>query len=163
MPYDVAVAIEHPLDRSVDVDFLAELAEAALAHAGAPEGGVSLVITGDYTVQRLNREYRGVDEPTDVLSFGLNGLAKPAIDDEPADEFILPEGNPAEIGEIVISYPYAARTAAATDRPIRDELALLVVHGVLHLLGHDHFEEGETDEMQGREREILARFGIERT
>ena len=159
MTYDVAVAVEHPMDPTVDTAFLTELARAALAAEDAPPGSVSIVITDDATVQALNREYRGVDEPTDVLSFGLGGLAKPA-DDTPLDDFVLPADAPLEIGEIVISYPYAARTAAATNRPVRDEMALLTVHGVLHLLGHDHYEEGERDEMRSRETAVLAQFGI---
>ena len=163
MSHDITITIEQPLDASIEPDLLRELARAALAFEQAPAGSVSLVLTDDATVRRLNHEYRGVDEPTDVLSFGLGGLAKPASNGEPDDEFILPEGAPLEIGEIVISYPYAARTAAATNRPVRDELALLVVHGVLHLLGHDHYEEDEGDEMRGREAEILGRFGIART
>ena len=159
MSYDVAVAVDHPLDPEIDAALLAELARAALTAEGAPAGSVSIVITDDAAVQALNREYRGVDEPTDVLSFGLGGLAKPA-DDTPPDDFVLPADAPLEIGEIVISYPYAARTAAATHRPVRDEMALLTVHGVLHLLGHDHYEEGERDEMRARETAILAHFGI---
>ena len=159
MSYDIAVSVEHTIDPSVDASFLAELARAALAAEGAPAGGVSIVVTDDAAVQELNRQYRGVDEPTDVLSFGLGGLAKPA-DDTPLDDFVLPADALLEIGEIVISYPYAARTAAATNRPVRDEVALLTVHGVLHLLGHDHYEEGERDEMRARETAILARFGL---
>jgi probable rRNA maturation factor len=160
--YDIALTIENLTGPSVEPALLRDLAEAALAFEGAPAGSVSLVITDDATVQRLNAEYRGMDEPTDVLSFGLGGLAQPAEDTGVEEPFVLPEGTPLEIGEIVISYPYAARTAAATNRPVRDELALLVVHGVLHLLGRDHYDDVEGDEMRRREREILGRFGIER-
>jgi len=166
MPYTITITIEHPLDPSVDPDLLVALTEAALQHENAPEGNVSLVITDDATVQALNRDYRGLDEPTDVLSFGLGGLARPIEPAEPADgspSFILPDHLPLEIGEIVISHPYAARTAAATNLPVRDELSLLTVHGVLHLLGHDHYEDSDRDDMQAREAQILVRFGIGRT
>jgi probable rRNA maturation factor len=161
MSYDVAVTVEHPLDPTVDPAAIVAWAESALTHAQAPEGSVSIVIADDATVQALNRDYRGLDEPTDVLSFGLGGLAKPLESEEP-DPFILPAGAPLEIGEIVISHPYAARTAAATNRPIRDELALLTVHGILHLLGHDHLEDDEGNEMRRQETEILGALGIER-
>jgi probable rRNA maturation factor len=161
MRHEVAVTVEHALDASVDITMVAAWAEAALTYAHAPDGSVSIVIADDTTVQALNRDYRGLDEPTDVLSFGLGGLAKPLEPDEP-EAFILPAGAPLEIGEIVISHPYAARTAAATNRPIRDELALLTVHGILHLLGHDHLEGEEGDEMRRQETEILRGFGIER-
>ena len=161
MTYEVVITIEHELDPSLDEAFIAALAEAVLRQENAPPGTVSVVITDDATVQELNRQYRGLDEPTDVLSFGLGGLAKP-LEETAAEPFIVPEELPPQIGEIVIAYPYAARQAAATGRPIRDELALLVVHGVLHLLGHDHLESGETDTMRGREATVLERFGIPR-
>jgi probable rRNA maturation factor len=162
VPHDVVLTVEHPIDESVDPSMFADLARAALAHEAAPDGAVSLVITDDDTVRALNRDYRGLDEPTDVLSFGLGGLAKPVGADAPEIDFVLPDDAPLEIGEIVISYPYAMRTAQATNRPVRDELALLTVHGVLHLLGHDHLEDAEGEEMRHREREILAGFGIKR-
>lgn len=161
MPHDITVTVDHPLDATVDAAMIVAWAEAALARAQAPDGNVSIVITDDATVQSLNRDYRGLDEPTDVLSFGLGGLAKPIEPDEPA-AFILPAGAPLEIGEIVISHPYAARTAAATNRPVRDELALLTIHGILHLLGHDHLEDDEGEEMRRQETAILQEFGIER-
>ncbi|MGE0543908.1 MAG: rRNA maturation RNase YbeY [Dehalococcoidia bacterium] len=161
MPHEIAVTAEYPLDASVDPAMLVAWAEAALTYADAPDGSVSIVIADDATVQALNRDYRGLDEPTDVLSFGLGGLAKPLEPDEP-EAFILPADAPLEIGEIVISHPYAARTATTTNRPIRDELALLTVHGILHLLGHDHLEDEEGDEMRRQEAAILHGFGIER-
>lgn len=160
--YTIDLATEHPLDRSVGPELLVALAEAALRHQDAPGGSVSIVIADDATVQDLNRRYRSLDEPTDVLSFGLGGLASLAAGAETAADFILPATAPLEIGEVVISHPYAERTAAATGRPVRDELALLTVHGVLHLLGHDHYWPGETAEMQKVEREILGGFGIAR-
>ena len=66
-----------------------------------------------------------------------------------------------EIGEIIISQDYASRPPSPPDA-LRDELALLTVHGILHLLGHDHYEQGETAEMQKAERDVLGAFGIER-
>lgn len=161
MPHRVTITVEHPLDPAVDAAFLVSVAEESLRVAAAPDGNVSLVLTDDATVQALNRDYRGLDEPTDVLSFGLGGLAKP-LEDEPHEVFILPTDVPTEIGEIVISGPYAARQAAGRDRALRDELALLVAHGVLHLLGHDHDEPEEEAEMRDAEAVILGRFGIAR-
>jgi len=162
MVYTIDITIDHPLDATIPPTLLEALARAALAHQQAPDGIVSLVITDDDTVQDLNREYRGVDQPTDVLSFGLGGLAKQAGGPEEEISFIVPDGLPLEIGEVIISYPYAARTAAASGRPPRDEVALLTVHGVLHLLGHDHLDDDEGKSMRTAEAEILAGFGIER-
>lgn len=161
MPYEIAVEIDHAVDAAIDAAFLTAVAERTLTQEAAPEGVVSLVVTDDETVRALNREYRGIDEPTDVLSFGLGGLSQP-LDDSPADAFIVPADAPLEIGEIIISYPYAARTAAATGRTPREEIALLVTHGVLHLLGHDHLEEDEGEQMRERERRVLSAFDIDR-
>lgn len=161
MVYEIAVTLEHPLDDGLDEAFLIQLATAALTAESAPGGIVSLVVTDDAEVQRLNREFRGLDEPTDVLSFGLGGLAQP-LEDEPLAAFITPDDADFEIGEVVLAYPYAARQAAARNRRTRDEVALLVVHGILHLLGHDHAEPDEEAAMQARERAVLAAFKIER-
>lgn len=162
MPYQVEVTVEHELDPSISESFLTAVAREALRVDGAPEGVVSLVITDDATVQELNREYRDLDEPTDVLSFGLGGLAKPLEEEPDGFDFVVPGDQPLEIGEVIIAYPYAARQAAATGRAVRDEVALLVTHGVLHLLGHDHLEPEESAAMRAREVETLAAFGIAR-
>jgi probable rRNA maturation factor len=162
MSYDVSVHVAHQPDEPLDPSLLAMLAERTLTSERAPDGSVSIVITDDETVQDLNRAYRGLDEPTDVLSFGLGGLAKP-LDEAPPAEFVLPDDAMPAIGEVVIAYPYAARQARTAGRAVRDEVALLVVHGVLHLLGHDHLESDEAAVMQERERAILGEFGIARS
>lgn len=102
---------------------------------GAP--AVTVVLTGDEEVHRLNREFRGKDRPTDVLSF-------PAGDD-------LPEGE-EELGGIVISVETAAKQARARRRPVEHEVRILLIHGVLHLLGFDH--ETDDGEMEALERKI---------
>ena len=126
-------------------------------------GQVSLLLTDDDTVQELNREYRGVDRTTDVLSFSAEhgghwaGDDAPpgAAEDWPAD-FPLPDGEPPPLGDIVISVPQAVRQAEEQGVPFLRELALLVVHGALHLLGHDHYGEEERGAMQAMERAALA-------
>jgi probable rRNA maturation factor len=161
MAYDVSVDLAIRPDEPLDPSLLAALAERTLTMERAPAGSVSIVITDDETVQALNRAYRGLDEPTDVLSFGLGGLAKP-LEDAPTEDFVLPAGAPLDIGEVVIAYPYASRQARAMGRPVRDEIALLVVHGVLHLLGYDHLAPAEEARMQARERAVLSAFDIAR-
>jgi probable rRNA maturation factor len=161
MTYDVSVTVDYLPAEPLHTGLLAALAERALLAEAAPAGSVSVVITDDDTVRGLNRSYRGLDEPTDVLSFGLGGLARP-LDETLPEAFVLPEGMPLAIGEVVIAYPYAKRQAEASGRAVQDEVALLVVHGVLHLLGHDHAEPAEAAAMQARERAILAAFGIAR-
>jgi probable rRNA maturation factor len=137
--------------------WLLSLAERALAAEGIDGAALSVLITDNETVQALNREFRGLDDPTDVLSFGLTERMKPAVDEAPpAEAFVLPPDLAEQIGEVVISYPTAARQAAERARSVNDELALLLVHGILHLLGHDHAEPEETRRMQAREQALLA-------
>lgn len=146
--YVLAFHIESAFDRQVRRRALATLARRALAAEGTPKPvKLSVSITDDETVRALNRRYRDADAPTDVLSFGL--------DDH--DAFVTPPGNIRELGEVVISYPTAARQAEAADHAIDDELAHLLVHGVLHLLGYDHESTQEAKAMRAREDELLGR------
>ena len=120
---------------------------------------LGLVIADDQTLRRLNGEYRGVDEVTDVLSFSTThdghweGEEERSEGDEPA---AFPLQDPPHLGEVVISYPQAARQAGAGESGLREELTLLVVHGVLHLLGFDHEEPEAGADMRAREQEILS-------
>jgi probable rRNA maturation factor len=136
--------------------WLPALADRSLAAEGIDGAALSVLLTDDETVRALNHEYRGYDEPTDVLSFGLTERMKPATDDAPAAEpFPLPPELVEQIGEVVISYPTAARQAAEHGHHTNDELALLLVHGILHLLGHDHDQPEETRLMREREAALL--------
>ncbi len=138
----------------IDLDFagveqaaLIGLAQKALASEGAQAPAeLSVVVTDDARVRELNRRYRNTDAPTDVLSFGMNE----------ADGFITPPGSVAQLGEIVISYPTAARQAAVAGHSVDEELAHLLVHGVLHLLGHDHVAAEEARAMHAREEALLG-------
>ena len=132
-------------------------------------GQVSLLITDDESVRELNRQYRGLDKTTDVLSFSAEhgghweGLDTPSPfmgeawgeGDYPA-HFPIPDDEPPPLGDIVMSLPQAARQAAEQGVPLCRELALLLVHGALHLMGHDHYDEGERAEMQRLERRALS-------
>ena len=134
---------------------------------------VAVLVTGDQTVRQLNRDYRGVDEVTDVLSFSADHPGHWEGEDQPPQdrlqtsenqsshpEFPLPPGEAPALGEVVISYPQTERQAlehrAAEDGAVGQELALLLVHGVLHLVGHDHLTPVETAAMQQKERSALA-------
>ncbi len=127
-------------------------------HGEGIEGAnLSLHITDDETVQRLNRDFRGYDQATDVLSFGLSERAKPATDDEDSFAgFVLPPEAASELGEVIIAYPTAARQAAEHCRDTGCELAHLLIHGILHLLGYDHHEPEEEREMRSRENALLS-------
>jgi len=116
-----------------------------------PPYEVSLVFTDSETVKQLNRDYRGVDEPTDVLAFSM--LPQKGTD----SSFALPPDGVTRLGEVIISYPQAVAQAKEQGHSPERELALLVIHGILHLLGYDHEEPEEESKMRQRERELLER------
>ena len=139
------MSVTFDVDEGVDVP-LAELraaADSALDDPAAEE--LTVRITGDDFLQQLNREHRGIDEPTDVLSF-------PATDDDFPDD----EELDGYLGDIAISVPAARRNSELTKTPIERELRHLVVHGVLHLLGFDHETDDDTVLMRAREVELLG-------
>ena len=112
---------------------------------------LTIVLTDDSKIQKLNREYLGLDEPTDVLSFPASETDGSEID---------PETGARYIGDIVISLPYAARSAEKAGHPLESEVQLLVVHGVLHLLGHDHAKAKAKTKMWKAQAEILESLGL---
>lgn len=158
---DIAVEIASPewadvLDdaegiagRALAVAFVAGYA--AIGGGDAAEVEVSLVLTDDDSVAALNRDYRGKDGPTNVLSFPQE------------DEFDAPSslpGMPLMLGDVVIAYGVTAREARDQGIPLADHLSHLCVHGMLHLLGFDHIEADEADRMEGLETEILGGLGV---
>ena len=125
------------------------------AEAVAPEVELELVLADEATSSDLNRLYRGRDEPTDVLSFAAMDEAPMA----PGPFVDAPDATPS-LGEIVVCIPVVERRANAAGREVEGEIAHLLVHGLLHLLGHDHeLGEEESQRMQTREDELLAGLG----
>jgi probable rRNA maturation factor len=114
---------------------------------GRDDSAVSLSLIDDAAMRALNREYRGKDAPTDVLSFPLDG-PKPA----PSREALL--------GDVVISVETARRQAAGYDGTLQRELYRLLIHGLLHLLGHDHVRADERRVMEREERRLAAAIGL---
>ena len=126
---------------------LERAANAALEHQShSLDSELSIILTTDARLQELNLNYLGIDAPTDVLSF-------------PASE-TDPETGERYIGDILISVPRAQAQAEAAGHPLEAEVQLLVVHGVLHLLGHDHAEAEEKARMWKAQAEILERLGL---
>ena len=126
---------------------------------------LSLAICDDDTIRQLNRDYRGVDEVTDVLAFSSHYPGPWQGDDAPPadrtsgqEPFVMPVDEAAFIGEAVVCYPQMCRQAAESSTPPENELALLVVHGVLHLLGYDHQEPSEQADMEARQQQALSRI-----
>ena len=222
----IYISVSEDFRQDLSEDWLEQALRLALSEALLPDEPcqVSLLVTDDATVQELNRDYRGLDEVTDVLSFSAThsghweGIAEPppasiesmaepvaesmaestaesmaepmpttgpmgtistigsieiveaaeagALDSGPEafpafapddwPDFVLPPDELPPLGEVIISYPQTRRQALALDRPVDQELALLIVHGVLHLVGHDHLEPEETSRMQAREQAALS-------
>jgi len=145
----IDVLVRPRFERVVDVDRVRWVVRCALdAENVAAESALTVVITDDAEVQALNRQYRDVDTPTDVLSFGQ----------DPGDvRFVFPPGERAYLGDIVISLPRAQAQAAARGVAVTEELELLVIHGLLHLLNYDHATPQQEADMWARQAEILAR------
>ena len=122
------------------------IVEAVLRHERAT-GGVTVVITDDHGIQALNRDFLGRDTATDVLAFGAQEETEPGFVSAPeAGDYL---------GDVIVSYPRAVAQAAEQGHSAGEELALLVVHGVLHLLGYDHATEEERAIMWARQEAIL--------
>jgi probable rRNA maturation factor len=124
---------------AVDAEQIRRAAQATLKHQGADaRASLCVVITDDDEVQALNRQFRGIDAPTDVLSFGMQETAP----QEPEDGFVVAPQQKEEadtyLGDVIIAYPRVVAQAGEHDHSTEQEFQLLVVHGVLHLLGHDH-------------------------
>ena len=138
---------------------LADISRATLAHAGGRWPGraveMGVVLADDALVRRLNRDYRGKDRPTNVLSFALTDEAGNAAPEEPADP-----GLPLMLGEVYLAYETVAAEAAEQNKTILDHTRHLVVHGVLHLIGYDHQEKAEAETMERLEAAVLDRFGV---
>ncbi len=143
----VVIAVDEQDELAVDVDRWSMLARAALQHQGVDSGELNLLFVDTAAMHSLNREHMGKDRPTDVLSFPLED------DDELPGEILL--------GDVVVCPAIAAANAAEHagqghhSGSTEDEIALLVVHGVLHVLGYDHIDDDEAEEMEALEQVML--------
>ena len=131
---------------------IVSLAERVLGAYGREQAEVGVTLTDEETIHQLNREYRGVDAPTDVLSFAL---------EEGDDEELtgLAEPLPELLGDIVICLPFARCQAQEYGHSFTRELLYLVVHGLLHLLGHDHQQDNDRRRMRAEEEKFLMDEG----
>lgn len=133
------------LRTKIDLDLLERAALTTLTNQDA-QGDITIVLTDDSQLQQLNRDFLGVDAPTDVLSF-------------PASE-TDPETGRRYLGDILISIQRADEQADAAAHTLEAEVQLLIVHGTLHLLGHDHAEAEDKTKMWAAQAEVLARLGL---
>ena len=113
-------------------------------------GEICVVLADDDTVRDLNRRFRGVDRPTNVLSFPISD----------AGEQPVASGVPAMLGDVYVAFETASAEAANENKDLADHLGHLVVHGVLHLLGYDHLTDADAETMERLEARILGQFGI---
>lgn len=144
----IEIQIQEDLPADFDPGDLNALIRKVLELANvSPESDLSLIFTTDVEIQRLNRQYLETDAPTDVLSFTM--------------DFDNPETGAPYLGDIVISVPTAARQAETGGHPLIEEIKLLVVHGVLHLLGHDHGEPDEKTAMWQIQEKILSALEVQ--
>ncbi len=150
MPHVIDVSVDDAYAEAVDVAAVEAAAQRTLAVVGAVDPvEVSILITGDETLQELNRTYRGQDKPTDVLSFGQGDDDTPPLPDIPR-----------LLGDVVVSYPRAVAQAAQAGWATDDELAWLVIHGVLHLSGYDDESEDGWAEMVALGEQALGKAAL---
>ena len=141
----IHIQVNPSLGTDLAPGILERAALAVLAHQSA-DGDLTIVLTDDAQLHELNRDYLGIDAPTDVLSF-------------PASE-TDPETARRYLGDILISVPRAEVQARAAGHALESEVQLLAVHGTLHLLGYDHAEAGEKARMWKAQAEVLERLGL---
>jgi probable rRNA maturation factor len=155
---EINVLIEEGLETEVDSDWLQKVVENALTAENMPPNvEISLLITDQERMRQLNLEYRGLDRPTDVLSFSMSE----AKEGEEPQPFIGPPDGCLHLGEVIVSYPQAVLQAQDQKHSIGQEMAVLITHGVLHILGYDHATPEEEAVMFRRQREILTQSGKE--
>lgn len=147
--FEISLQIDPQFQSDIKPEQLRDAAQKTLTHCGSETGALSINVTTAEAVRALNREFRGVDAPTDVLSFGATA----------DDDFFMPADVPY-LGDIAIAAPIARRQAAAMGHSPADEMMLLTIHGVLHLLGYDHHTPAEKAEMWQKQAEILTACGL---
>ncbi len=148
----INVLFDNGLEDCLDADWLKAIAGQALTAQGAESGTeMGLVIASLDRVQELNKAYLRKDEPTDVLAFGL---LPEAAEEQP---FALPPDGIKHLGEVIIAYPQAVKQAREHHHSLKREVAILIVHGILHLLGYDHDAPEPTRRMAAREAAMLDR------
>ena len=140
------ISIKSESGQTFPGDLLERAARAVLDLSAAQDADLTIVLVGDARIQALNRDFLAHDAPTDVLSF-------------PADE-PDPETGHRYLGDVVISLERAGEQARERGHAVEAEMQLLVVHGVLHLFGHDHAEVGEKERMWAAQARALERLGV---
>jgi len=152
---EIEVLIDEDLEGCPESVWLKSLAENALTAQGIePTAELGLVVVGQERIRELNLRYLGKDETTDVLAFAMLD----ELQDEDSTPFLVPPDDIKHLGEVIISYPQAVIQAEEHQHSTKREIAILVIHGILHLLGYEHDEPERETEMRAREAEIMNRI-----
>lgn len=150
----INILAEHGADLIEPLD-IEGLARFVLSELKCPEStDVSISFVTDDRIHELNREYRGIDRPTDVLSFECDNVPFEDEDVSDAEEY--------ELGDVIIATDVALRQTKEFGTTFEEEVFLLVTHGLLHLCGYDHIEDDEAEVMEALERKLLEAWGVER-
>ena len=157
---EINVLVDKGFEGCPGADWLRNIAEQVLIAQGAgSDVELGLVITGQERVKQLNKDYRDKDMPTDVLAFYM--VSTGGEKEVESFDFIAPPDGVSHLGEVIISYPQAVIQAEEHQHSVRRELAILIIHGVLHLLGYDHEEPEQEEKMKEREQEILSQVTVD--
>jgi probable rRNA maturation factor len=150
----VSIFLADEQTESVPLGDLHHLAELVLRLEGYPdEAEVTLLFVSDEEMAGYNQRFLDRDAPTDVLAFPVEELLPGVVPDRD------PMGPPLMLGDVIVAPAYVRRQAEEHGVGFDDEMALMVTHGMLHLLGYDHVEDADAERMEARERELLAMVG----
>lgn len=165
----MTINIEYEAEKKTELPYeeiIRDIAEASLEYEACPyEAEVNVVLTDNPGIREINRDYRQIDAPTDVLSFPMVDYEKESDFDHVKDaveDYFNPETGELMLGDIVISVDKVEEQAEKYGHSQKRELAFLVAHSMLHLCGYDHMEEEERARMEERQRKILSGRGYER-
>ena len=152
---EINVLVDDGLEGCPETSWLQNVAEqvlVALNTGSATELG--LFITSQERVRQLNQSYLGKDEPTDVLAFSMLPTQQPPESDSPP--FVAPPDGLLHLGEVIVSYPQAVIQAGEHQHPVKKEIAILIIHGILHLLGYEDDTPESKQHMSAKETEVLS-------
>ena len=152
---EINVLIDEGFEGCIDTVWLHRVAERVLVAQGVSSNAeLGLVIASQERVRQLNRDYLGKDRPTDVLAFAM--LPEPSARGGDLPPFVSPPDGVLHFGEVIISYPQAVIQAEEHRHSVKRELAILIIHGILHLLGYEHDKPALKRKMTAREADILS-------
>ena len=164
----MTIFIETECDFDFDFDYekiAKDVINTAIEHLDFPfEAEISLTITDNDGIQAINKEFRNIDAPTDVLSFPMIEYSEPGVFDdiENDDDLFNPETGEVILGDIVLSVPRILSQAEEYGHSVLREYAFLIAHSMLHLFGFDHMTEVDASVMEAKQREILNILNISR-